>query len=104
MASKNITLDTKNLVPMLQSAGHALSRYVGIMFFVLVAGVYGFVLMRINSLSNAQPDESAVSSQVSPGGIPKVDPKVAEQLNSLKDNSSSVKTLFEDARQNPFQE
>jgi hypothetical protein len=81
----------------------ALSRYAVILFFVLVAGVYGFVVLRINSLSNAQPSDSDVAAQSTATPVPRIDPKVAQQLQDLEDNSVNVQTLFEQARNNPFQ-
>jgi hypothetical protein len=80
-----------------------LSRYAAILFFLLVAGTYAFVILRINTLSNAQPSQSDVDTQTSKTPIPRIDPTIAEQLEKLKDNSQNVQTLFEQARQNPFE-
>ena len=78
-------------------------QYSLILFLVFVALVYGFVLLRINSLTNAQPSSDAVTSQVRAAQIPHIDQSVLQQLQSLQDNSVSVKSLFNQARQNPFQ-
>jgi hypothetical protein len=104
MKNQNINLDLKNLGPQLLGLAQKLNRYAGILFFILVAGVYGFVILRISTLSNVQPTTDDITTQASPVSIPKVDPKVVKQLEALKDNSSNVQTLFESARQNPFQE
>jgi hypothetical protein len=79
-------------------------RYSFVLFLVFVALIYGFVLLRIDSLSNAQPSADAVSSQVQAANIPHIDPALVQQLQSLQDNSVSVKSLFNQARANPFQE
>lgn len=100
----NINLDLKHLGPQLLAATQKLSRYVGMFFFLLVAGVYGFVLFRISTLNNIQPSGDDVSAQAAATSIPKVDPKIVKQLETLKDNSVNVQTLFDEARQNPFQE
>ncbi len=81
-----------------------LKRYSFIIFLVLVAATYGFVLLRINSLSHIEPTEDAVNSQVQAAKIPKIDQSVVAQLKSLQDNSVSVKSLFDQERTNPFQE
>jgi len=78
-------------------------RYGLVLFLVFVALIYGFVLLRINSLTNAQPSADAVSSQVKAARIPHIDQSVVQQLQSLQDNSVSVKSLFNQARDNPFQ-
>jgi hypothetical protein len=78
-------------------------RYSLLAFVVFVAALYGFVIMRINNLSNAQPSDVAVSGQVQAAQAPHIDKAVVQQLNSLQDNSVSVQTLFNQARSNPFQ-
>jgi hypothetical protein len=71
-------------------------------FLVFVGLIYGFVLFRINSLRGVEPSQDAVSSQVKAARIPHIDPTVVKQLDSLQDNSVSVKALFDEARNNPF--
>lgn len=80
------------------------SRYRFVLFLIFVALIYGFVVLRINSLSNAQPTDDAVNSQVQAARIPHIDQSVVNQLQSLQDNSVSVKSLFNQARANPFHE
>ena len=102
---KNKDLDLKSLKPALANFGKGLQRYAGIIFFVAVAGVYGFVVFRINALNSIEPSDSDIQAQTSKTtAVPKIDPAVVEKLESLKDNSVNVKTLFDDARNNPFQE
>ena len=79
-------------------------HYSFLLFLVFVAFIYGFILLRINSLDNVQPSDDAVTSQVQAARITHIDPGVVRQLQSLQDNSVSVKTLFNQARANPFQE
>lgn len=79
-------------------------RYSFLIFLVFVAALYGFLLFRISSLDSQQPSTDAVSSQVKAAKIPHIDQKVVDQLQSLQDNSVSVKALFNQARNNPFQQ
>jgi hypothetical protein len=79
-------------------------RYSVPLFLVFVALIYGFIVLQINTLSNAQPSEDAVTSQVQADRITHIDPAIVKQLQSLQDNSVNVKTLFNQARANPFQE
>jgi hypothetical protein len=80
------------------------SRFRLIIFVVSVCIVYGYILFSITSLSNAQPTDTMVSAQKSPITSARVDKKVINQLRQLQDNSVSVKELFNEARDNPFQE
>jgi multidrug efflux pump subunit AcrB len=78
-------------------------RYGVIIFLILVVGVYAFMLLRINSLNNMQPTQDAVNSQYNPIRSAHIDKTIVKQLQSLQDNSVNVKSLFNQARNNPFQ-
>jgi hypothetical protein len=80
-----------------------LQKYSLVLFVILLGIVYGFILFRITTLSSQQPSPAAVDSQVKSANVPKIDQKIVEQLQSLKDNSVSVQGLFDEARNNPFQ-
>lgn len=102
MKGKNI--DLKAIGPQLVNALQKTSQYAALLFFLLVASVYGFVLLRINTLSSLQPTAESIVSQEKTTSIQKVDPKVVKQLETMKDNSVNVQTLFQQARDNPFSE
>jgi hypothetical protein len=78
-------------------------RFSLLLFIGFIAILYGFVLLRINSLSNVQPSPESVTSQVKAAGVPHIDESVVQQLESLHNNSVNVQALFNDARNNPFQ-
>ncbi len=78
-------------------------RYSFLAFIIVVACIYGFVLFRITSLSNIEPSDDAVNSQVSQASIPRIDQTVVKQIKSLQDNSVNVQSLFDQARTSPFQ-
>lgn len=78
-------------------------RYSILLFVLFVAGLYGAVFYQFYSLSDAEPSESAVSSQVKAARVPHIDEDVLKQLQSLQDNSVSVQALFNEKRNNPFQ-
>jgi len=80
-----------------------LKRYSMIIFIVFVVCLYGFVLIRVNSLSHAEPLATDVNQQIKAAAIPNIDQAVIKKLQSLQDNSVSVQSLFDQARSNPFQ-
>lgn len=96
-------LDLKALPEQLAQTAQKLSRYRILLFVVFVAAVYGFISYKIFTLSSPTTDSSSVDTQVT-SLTPHIDVKIVDQLESLKDNSVNVKTLFEKARQNPFAE
>jgi hypothetical protein len=94
-----------NLKALLSKANGLLDeakKYSFLAFLIFVAILYGFVFFRINSLKNTEPSDSDVTSQVQAAHIPRIDQGLVKQLKSLQDNSVSVQTLFNDARNNPF--
>lgn len=101
--SKDIHLNLKDLPQALGRLGHKLLNIAPILFVVVVALLYGFLLLRIMMLSNSQPEASSVSSEVAKLS-PHIDQKSADQLQTLEDNSVNVQTLFNQARNNPFGE
>jgi hypothetical protein len=100
MKNGNITLS--GLGESLQTTARKLGAYKAFLFFLAVATLYGFIIWRINVLSSAPPSESEATSHSTPP--PRIDPDTVAKIKSLQDNSVSVQTLFDSARQNPFQE
>ncbi|HSX29576.1 MAG TPA: hypothetical protein VLE73_03390 [Candidatus Saccharimonadales bacterium] len=100
--SSNLNLGSLSVVG--AKIGAVFKRYGGVFFFLLFASVYAFVILRINTLSNVQADPSQATAKASAVMVPRIDAAAAKQLESLKDNSVNVQTLFEQNRTNPFQE
>lgn len=80
------------------------NRYKAIMFFLLIAGLYGFILWRINNLSNIPASEADVAELQNAAKQPHIKPETITRLRSLQDNSVRVQTLFSETRNNPFNE
>lgn len=86
------------------TALRSVKPYIGLLFFVMMALIYGFIILQINNLSGAPVDETKVTTAASSSPSLHVDPTAAKQLESLKNNSTNVQTLFQDSRTNPFNE
>jgi hypothetical protein len=99
--SKDININVKSLPELFGRLGRKMVRYIPMLFFIVVALVYGFVLLRISSLAGAQPDNSTVAAEAAKL-TPHIDKSAVKQLESLKDNSVNVQTLFSESRDNPF--
>lgn len=87
----------------ISDSAHKLQRYSFLIFFISIAVIYGLLLLRISTLTNQQPSETQISQQVKASRMPHIDKSIIKQLQSLEDNSVSVKALFNQARSNPFQ-
>ncbi|HEU4967130.1 MAG TPA: hypothetical protein VFT53_06700 [Candidatus Saccharimonadales bacterium] len=98
------SINLTSLLSSVRTLAPKLLRFSVIFFVLLLAAVYGFVLMRVQTLSNVQPSDADVSAQVKLSASPHINPSVVQQMQSLQDNSVGVHTLFDQARSNPFQE
>ena len=101
---KNAQLDLKSIKPALRGLARTLGKYYSVLLFLLFMGVYGFMVVKINSLSNPVVDDSEIAEEVKTLPTPRIDETAANKLQSLKDNSVNVQTLFEKGRTNPFKE
>lgn len=99
---KNGQLDFKKFSQQSNALLRGIKAYRMLIFFLLIASLYGFIVWRINVYSNAPPDQAEESAQVA--AQPHIDQSTVQKLLSLQSNSVSVQALFNEARQNPFQE
>jgi uncharacterized membrane protein len=72
------------------------------LFLLLVVVVYAFVAWRISVLQNVQPSSSSVSAQIQT--TTHIDQATIDKIQQLQNSSPNVNALFNQARQNPFQE
>lgn len=102
MKNKDINLDLKQFPALFSGYARKIAAYRVFLFFLAVATLYGFIVWRINVYSNAPASESEVTAKTT--AQPHIDSDTVQKIQSLQDNSVSVQTLFDNARQNPFQE
>ena len=102
MKNGDIKINLNDLPAQFAKLFGKLSAYKVLLFFVLVMALYGFIVFRINTYSNAPPASSSSAAKTT--AQPHIDPDTIAKIQSLQDNSVSVQSLFDAARQNPFQE
>ena len=98
----DLKLNMGDLQAKLGSFGRKIGAYKVFLFFLVVAALYGFIVWRINAFNNTAPSTSEQTAKTV--SQPRIDPATVAKLQSLQDNSVNVQTLFDSARQNPFQE
>jgi hypothetical protein len=102
MKNGNINLNLNDLPALFGGFMRKVSAYKVFLFFLLVAALYGFIVFRINTFSNTPPSTSEETAQGT--AQPHIDPDTVAKIQSLQDNSVNVQSLFDSARENPFQE
>jgi hypothetical protein len=94
-----------NLAAIREILGNVLQkihRYSLVLFLVFISVLYGVLVMQIGSLSNAQPSTQDIDKQIQSTQGPHIDKAVVKQIKSLGDNSVNVQSLFNEVRNNPF--
>lgn len=79
------------------------SRYAGFCFIILITLLYCFFVIRINSLAKAEPSDQDVQQTSSTKRL-KIDQDAVDKIQQLEDQNVRVQSLFEEARDNPFQD
>ncbi len=102
MKSNGTNMNVNDIPAELSKLLRKFSAYKVFLFFLAVAGVYGFIVWRINVFSNAPPNASEQAAKTVPQ--PRIDPATIQKIESLKSNNVRVQALFNKARQSPFQE
>ncbi len=98
---KALSISPKELA---QKAADSAHKHAAIVFILFLLTVYSFLSWRIVHFSQQEPATSDVTTQLKTAGVPKVNPEAIRKIEQLKDNSVSVQTLFDQARNSPFQE
>lgn len=80
-----------------------LARFRLLLFLLLLAVLYGFIMLRVDALVHTKPAPSTDATQVIATKL-HIDQATINRIKQLQDNSVSVQTLFDQARKNPFQE
>lgn len=99
-----MNIDSTSLQKQLRQLLHFINTSRSLIFFVILTSLYGYIVWRINILSNAPPSQTDIDIAQQSVPRPKISDSTIDKLTNLQDNSVRVKALFNEARQNPFQE
>lgn len=97
-------MNSKSLSSQLKQTWQTVKHFRVVLFLLLLVVLYGFIGLRINALTNAQPDQATVASKAPAASKPHIDKDAVEKVKQLEDNNVNVQALFDQARQNPFRE
>lgn len=81
-----------------------LQRYLPLAVFLAFVLICGGLVMQIGNLSRQEPSEDAVTEKLSSIKTPRIDNATLNKIQQLQDQNVDVKSLFDQARNNPFSE
>lgn len=93
-----------SLTQQLQPVQRFITRYRKFLFVMAVLVMAIFLVFRINQFSNTEPNQSAIDEQLKTVALPKFDQHVIDAIQKLQNQNIEVRSLFDKARQNPFNE
>ena len=93
-----------SLLVKLKPAISFFKRYALFMFFIIFLGLFGFLVFRINQYARVEPSEDAIQDKLKAVQRPKVDQAVLDKIQQLQAQNVEVNSLFDKARNNPFNE
>ena len=101
---KNMNLDLKKVLPKLKKSSQKLVDHLSFIAIMFVLLVYLLVVWQIRGLVIAEPTAEDESLALASANVSKIDKAAIEQILSLEQNSPKIKTLLDEARNNPFHE
>ena len=102
--NKDLNLNLKTILPRIRKLQKQLAGHGVFIAILVVLLAYVFVVWKISGLATAEPTPEAQAATNSTSGVPVIDKNAIKQIQTLEQNNTSVHTLFESARNNPFQE
>jgi hypothetical protein len=100
--SKNIDIKSINLMPLIRKWSRQYGRHAIFAAVIIVLLVYLLIAFKISNLAKAEPGPDQETTVTS--AIPRIDQNAVNQIQSLEQNNTDIHSLFESARNNPFQE
>lgn len=81
-----------------------IKKYATFIFIISSLGVFGFLVFRIRTLATREPSESLIEEKKSQNKPISIDESAVKQVQQLQSANVEVQALFEQSRDNPFQE
>ncbi len=97
-------LDIKQLGSIIRSALSRMQGYATFIFIISILLIYAFLIVRISALSQATPNEDAIAEQSNTIKRLKLDETSIKKIEELESQNVGVQSIFETARDNPFQD
>jgi hypothetical protein len=99
---KKNELDIKAIKKQIAKFTKAESKHAAFLGIIIVLLMYLVMVWKISGLATAELSDDAAA--IAQSNIPKVDKKAVNQILNLEQSNTQVHSLFNQARNNPFQE
>lgn len=97
-------MNINSIITRIQPVAAYIKRYRVIMFALFFLAMYTYLIVQINTLAQSEPDPAVVAENINTVKRLKVDQSSINKILELEEQNIEVKSLFQDARDNPFTE
>lgn len=97
-------IDIATLKASLKKYWQKFSMHATFAVLIVVLVAYVLVVWQISKLATAEPSTQDQDAALAATNIPKVNKTAIEQIQSLEQSNTDIHSLFNQARNNPFQE
>lgn len=74
------------------------------LFIVFFLGIYSMLVYQINNYINTEPTQAQLSENINKSGKISIDQESIDRILDLEEHNIEVQALFQQARDNPFNE
>ncbi len=99
-----MNIDIKSIPTKALDGVKKLRNYLGFIVIILVLLGFSFLVFEIRRLVISEPSDASISEELNNLRRPKVEQATIDKIKQLESNNIEVHSLFEQARNNPFQE
>jgi hypothetical protein len=97
-------IDITQLKNIILQATAFLKKYAVVVFIVIGLSVIGFLVYQVGQLATKEPGDTLVDEKTGETRPIRIDSKAVEQVQKLQSTNVEVKALFNQTRDNPFNE
>lgn len=97
-------LDKNYLFEQLARISSLVKRFRFLAAFVIFTSLYGFIIVKVNDITERTPSAAHISEKATSAPKARVDEKLVDEISALEEQNVTVKTIFSEARKNPFSE
>ncbi len=99
-----MNFDLKDIPKKLSPIIEKLRGSLGFITILIVLGMFGFIVLKIRYYASVQPTQTAVDEKLQGLQRTRIDQAAIDRIENLESTNVDVRALFEEARDNPFQE
>ncbi|HYF96986.1 MAG TPA: hypothetical protein VD947_03020 [Patescibacteria group bacterium] len=97
-------IDIKNIPTLLKSLLRPVLTHAKVIFILTIILLSGFLIFEINRLTAQEPTPEQITEQLEIIKRLKIDQDTINKIEQLEDQNIAVQSLFQTARDNPFQD